>query len=148
MTGVGESIMRAGLARAVSAALQSDRDATVDSVCEAAIREDILEGQPFAAACPHKDCGILAVRVDAPSAPVTCPNHFQPRMQGTHAKSRMHAMAVSSGANRGPCEGMCASRSLLLQQDASQNFLISRKRALQAMGVLRKETGSGNAGRA
>lgn len=78
VTGVGESIMRAGLARAVSAALRSDRDAIVDSVCEAAIRENILEGQPFAAACPHKDCGVLAVRVDAPGAPFNCPNDFQP----------------------------------------------------------------------
>lgn len=127
MTGVGESIMRTGLARAVSAALRSDRDTTVDSVCEAAIRENILEGQPFAAACPHKDCGVLAVRVDAPGAPVNCPNDFQPRMQGTHAKCHMHAMAVTSAANRGPCEGMCASRSLLLQQDASQDFLIPRR---------------------
>ena len=82
MTGVGESIMRAGLAQAVSATLRFNRDAIVDRVCEAAIRENVLEGQPFVAACPHKDCGVLAIRVDAPGAPFNCSNDYQPEMQG------------------------------------------------------------------
>ena len=63
VTGVGEAIMRAGMARAVTAQLSCSSNLAVDCVCEAAIRENILEGQPAALACPHKDCGILAVRV-------------------------------------------------------------------------------------
>ena len=55
--------MRAGLARVVTAQLSCNSDLAVDNVCEEAIRENILEGQPAALACPHKDCGILAVRV-------------------------------------------------------------------------------------
>ena len=65
VTGVGEAIMRAGLARAVAAQLSCSSDSAVDSLCEAAIRENIIEGQPAALACPHKDCGILAVRVSS-----------------------------------------------------------------------------------
>ena len=55
--------MRAGLARAVTAQLSCSSDLAVDSLCETAIREGILDGQPVALTCPHKDCGILAVRV-------------------------------------------------------------------------------------
>lgn len=69
VTGVGEAIMRTGLARAVAKQLSASADSTVDSVCEVSIRQDILQGQPAAVACPHKDCGILAVRVNAQGGP-------------------------------------------------------------------------------
>ena len=69
VTGVGEAIMRAGLARAVAAQLSCSSDLAVDSLCEAAIRDSILDGQPAALTCPHKDCGILGVRVRSSGMP-------------------------------------------------------------------------------
>ena len=68
VTGVGETIMRAGLARAVTTQMQASTALAVDSICEATIRENILDGQPAALPCPHKDCGILAIRVNASGA--------------------------------------------------------------------------------
>ena len=65
VTGVGESIMRAGLAKAVCTQMLNTPAKAVDDTCEASIRDNILEGQPAAIPCPHKDCGILAVRVNA-----------------------------------------------------------------------------------
>ncbi len=56
--------MRAGLAKAVCTQMLNTPAMTVDGTCEASIRENILEGQPAAIPCPHKDCGILAVRVN------------------------------------------------------------------------------------
>lgn len=69
ITGVGEIIMRAGLARAVCTQILQSPATAVDSMCGTSIRENILEGQPAALPCPHKDCGILAVRVVAPGEP-------------------------------------------------------------------------------
>ena len=58
--------MRAGLARAVCTQMMKSPAMAVDDTCEAAIRENILHGQPAGIPCPHKDCGILAVRVYTP----------------------------------------------------------------------------------
>ncbi len=60
--------MRAGLARAVATQMQTSTALAVDSICEASITDNILNGQPAALPCPHRDCGILAVRVTASGA--------------------------------------------------------------------------------
>lgn len=68
--------MHAGLARACAdslaaevetagdpGALADDSASTVDAVCAREIRERIEAGQPPRLPCPHRDCGVLAVRV-------------------------------------------------------------------------------------
>lgn len=77
VTGVGEAIMRAGLSRACAEALQVDaaaaaaeadaRASTVDAVCGREIRDCVELGQPAGLPCPHRDCGVLAVRVSRSS---------------------------------------------------------------------------------
>ncbi|BDA46619.1 Threonine aspartase 1 at N-terminal half [Coccomyxa sp. Obi] len=81
VTGVGEAIMRAGLARACAKALAADAEtagdgagalgdsaSTVDAVCAREIRKRIEAGQPPMLPCPHRDCGVLAVRVSRSAA--------------------------------------------------------------------------------
>ncbi|EIE19581.1 N-terminal nucleophile aminohydrolase [Coccomyxa subellipsoidea C-169] len=80
VTGVGEAIMRAGLARACADSLRADAAAaaspdlsaasTVDAVCAQEIRDRIELGQPAGLACPHQDCGVLAVRVSRSAAAI------------------------------------------------------------------------------
>lgn len=77
VTGVGEAVMRAGLSRACAEALQVDaaaaaaeadaRTSTVDAVCGREIRDCVELGQPAGLPCPHRDCGVLAVRVSRSS---------------------------------------------------------------------------------
>lgn len=57
--------MRAGLARACAAALQaSSGDAqSCSSAAQRVIAQHVVEGQPPALPCPHRDCGVLAVTV-------------------------------------------------------------------------------------
>ncbi|KAK9918491.1 hypothetical protein WJX75_004444 [Coccomyxa subellipsoidea] len=77
VTGVGEAVMRAGLSRACAEALQVDaaaaaaeadaRTSTVDAICGREIRDCVELGQPAGLPCPHRDCGVLAVRVSRSS---------------------------------------------------------------------------------
>ncbi len=70
--------MRAGLARACADSLRADAAAaagpdssatsTVDAICAQEIRDRIELGQPAGLACPHQDCGVLAVRVSRSAA--------------------------------------------------------------------------------
>ena len=100
VTGVGEAIIRAGLARAVTAQLACSSDVAVDSVCEAAVRENILEGQPAALTSSHKDCGILAVRVR--SSGMTRVLHEKFLRQSCHwAFQTMHCKAFMNHAVQG-----------------------------------------------
>lgn len=73
--------MRAGLARACAdalavgseraedaGALGDDSASTVDAVCGREIQSRIEGGQPPRLPCPHRDCGVLAVRVSRSAA--------------------------------------------------------------------------------
>lgn len=80
VTGVGEAMMRAGLARARADALAADTETAgeagalsdsasmVDAVCAREIRNRIEAGQPPRLPCPHRDCGVLAGRVSRSAA--------------------------------------------------------------------------------
>ena len=67
VTGGGEVIMRAGLARACGAALQAadagEQAPCCSDACLQAIQRHVLQGQPESLPCPHRDCGILAITV-------------------------------------------------------------------------------------
>ena len=71
VTGVGEVVIRAGLARACAAVLQENRGSALScsGACQEVITQKVVEGQPAGLPCPHRDCGVLAVTVSIVDAP-------------------------------------------------------------------------------
>lgn len=76
VTGVGEVIMRAGLARACGAALQAadagEQAPSCSDACQQAIQRHVLQGQPEGLPCPHRDCGILALTINVLEEAAAC----------------------------------------------------------------------------
>lgn len=70
VSGVGESITRAGLARALAERLQEAGERAPGEAAGGVLRERVLAGQPRALPPAPADCGALALRVALRRAPV------------------------------------------------------------------------------
>ena len=99
-TGVGEAIMRAGLARRLGGALALQETLLPGATAADVLREGMLLGQPAALPAPPVDCGALALQVAL--HPASCSAGCKPDPADPDPGS---GAGVQPGALARPCSG-------------------------------------------